>query len=541
MQHMTGGWPHYTTYLGPGGSTPAIYTPALGPQIYPASGSTATEGGMMPAAAGFYPGMTPYFAPFAAAGSYGKPDVKVSPMCDNSWRVNRHSKDYHEVEQETPTVHNVKEEIADTSITDINVTSPSSSCSPGGILTTGSGRVRKRPLESGKPPYSYIALICMAIANNSERRSTLREIITYIESRFPYYNTHKKWHGSIRHNLTLNDCFIKCARRPGDKGCPWAIDPSYEDMFDNGSLLRRRYRFKEGSAKWQKARSRDARASAVKAARNGTTNLLDDDDLDQHQGDPFGVPYISSDCPVPPTVVTSHQVNITSCPSKDEDAVPMSYQTMATAERNESAGQQHGHNKQKTVHLMPGNPSDRSRASTGKLVLPNTTTPLSSTPSSTTAQNVWHSRPPKSKQEPSPDNSIASNSSHNVSSSGNNENEKLSNNVSPLSAEMDGDTSIESEKVITNTGKNTDYVAIDGPGTMYGTNLSNGDVSYCGSYSMTSTGFNNSPPEAATNTVCPSLPGYGLPSLPSRCSTSNLYQGFQTDYFSSSYFTDQAM
>ena len=39
-------------------------------------------------------------------------------------------------------------------------------------------------------------------------------------------------------------------------GCPWAIDPQYEDMFDHGSLLRRRYRFKEGSEKWKKSRSR---------------------------------------------------------------------------------------------------------------------------------------------------------------------------------------------------------------------------------------------------------------------------------------------
>ena len=34
------------------------------------------------------------------------------------------------------------------------------------IATTTSGRKRKRPLQRGKPPYSYIALITMAILNS---------------------------------------------------------------------------------------------------------------------------------------------------------------------------------------------------------------------------------------------------------------------------------------------------------------------------------------------------------------------------------------
>ncbi|ELU03318.1 hypothetical protein CAPTEDRAFT_59194, partial [Capitella teleta] len=95
-----------------------------------------------------------------------------------------------------------------------------------------------------KPPYSYIALICMSIANSPSKKATLREIIDSIQERFPYYRKSTKWHGSIRHNLTLNDCFVKMPRRAGDKGCPWAIDPNFDDMFDSGSLLRRRYRFK---------------------------------------------------------------------------------------------------------------------------------------------------------------------------------------------------------------------------------------------------------------------------------------------------------
>uniref|UniRef100_A0A8C1KP87 Forkhead box protein B1-like n=1 Tax=Cyprinus carpio TaxID=7962 RepID=A0A8C1KP87_CYPCA len=98
-----------------------------------------------------------------------------------------------------------------------------------------------------KPPYSYISLTAMAIQSCPEKMLPLSEIYKFIMDSFPYYRENtQRWQNSLRHNLSFNDCFIKIPRRPDQpgKGSFWALHPSCGDMFENGSFLRRRKRFK---------------------------------------------------------------------------------------------------------------------------------------------------------------------------------------------------------------------------------------------------------------------------------------------------------
>ncbi|KAM3866196.1 forkhead box protein Q1a [Diretmus argenteus] len=124
-----------------------------------------------------------------------------------------------------------------------------------------------------KPPFSYIALIAMAIRDSTSGRLTLAEINEYLMKKFPFFRgSYTGWRNSVRHNLSLNDCFLKVLRdpsRPWGKDNYWMLNPHSEYTFADGVFRRRRKRINKKLSKGEEEEAsehvEDAHSMALSA------------------------------------------------------------------------------------------------------------------------------------------------------------------------------------------------------------------------------------------------------------------------------------
>ena len=65
--------------------------------------------------------------------------------------------------------------------------------------------------KTEKPPFSYIALIVMAIQNSNAKKMTLNEIYQYLQTHFTFFQgQYQGWKNSVRHNLSVSS---SCRKR----------------------------------------------------------------------------------------------------------------------------------------------------------------------------------------------------------------------------------------------------------------------------------------------------------------------------------------
>ncbi|XP_071061272.1 forkhead box protein N1 [Pseudochaenichthys georgianus] len=81
-----------------------------------------------------------------------------------------------------------------------------------------------------KPIYSYSILIFLALRNSKTGSLPVSEIYSFMTEHFPYFKSAPDgWKNSVRHNLSLNKCFVKVENKNGNssrKGCLWALNPA---------------------------------------------------------------------------------------------------------------------------------------------------------------------------------------------------------------------------------------------------------------------------------------------------------------------------
>lgn len=89
---------------------------------------------------------------------------------------------------------------------------------------------------------SYVAVIAHAILSSPRQRLTLSEIYQFIEKQHPRFTENRaRWKNTVRHNLSLHDCFVRGEVALNKKGCNWRIHPSFIAEFSRGDFSRHKF------------------------------------------------------------------------------------------------------------------------------------------------------------------------------------------------------------------------------------------------------------------------------------------------------------
>lgn len=92
-----------------------------------------------------------------------------------------------------------------------------------------------------KPSPTYVALIANVILSSPARKLNLSSIYRALEESFPQVGSRGPgWRNSVRHNLSVHDCFVKLSRCEDGRGHYWGVHHAHLGNFERGDFKRSR-------------------------------------------------------------------------------------------------------------------------------------------------------------------------------------------------------------------------------------------------------------------------------------------------------------
>lgn len=100
---------------------------------------------------------------------------------------------------------------------------------------------KKKRRRRNSCPFSYIEMIAYAILSSPQKRATLSGIYSFIQNNYPSFTEHReRWKNTVRHNLSIQECFQRGEMAVDRASCYWHINPRFVAAFSRGDFSRRK-------------------------------------------------------------------------------------------------------------------------------------------------------------------------------------------------------------------------------------------------------------------------------------------------------------
>lgn len=84
---------------------------------------------------------------------------------------------------------------------------------------------------------SYTEMIAKILLSDMFTAKTLQDIYKNMEEMYPFLRQRgRSWKNSVRHTLSLNECFLKVPREDSGQKCNWTVHPKYLHRFSIGNF-----------------------------------------------------------------------------------------------------------------------------------------------------------------------------------------------------------------------------------------------------------------------------------------------------------------